>query len=37
LPLVDYTPPALISLLFTDLGIITPTDVSERLFSLENI
>ena len=33
-PLVDYTPPALISLLFTDLGIITPSAVSDELINL---
>ncbi|KAJ3120642.1 Translation initiation factor [Nowakowskiella sp. JEL0407] len=30
-PTVDYTPPNLISLLFTDLGILTPTGVSDEL------
>lgn len=28
---VDYTPPELISLLFTDLGIFTPAAVSDEL------
>lgn len=33
-PLVDYTPPAYISLLFTDLGILTPSAVSDELIKL---
>ncbi|XP_018331085.1 translation initiation factor eIF-2B subunit alpha [Agrilus planipennis] len=33
-PLVDYTPPALITLLFTDLGILTPSAVSDELIKL---
>ena len=33
-PLVDYTPPVLISLLFTDLGILTPSAVSDELINL---
>ena len=33
-PAVDYTPPALISLLFTDLGILTPSAVSDELINL---
>lgn len=33
-PLVDYTPPAYISLLFTDLGILTPSAVSDELVKL---
>lgn len=33
-PLVDYTPPAFISLLFTDLGILTPSAVSDELIKL---
>ena len=33
-PLVDYTPPSMISLLFTDLGILTPSAVSDELINL---
>ena len=33
-PLVDYTPPRYISLLFTDLGILTPSAVSDELIKL---
>lgn len=33
-PLVDYTPPGYISLLFTDLGILTPPAVSDELIKL---
>lgn len=33
-PLVDYTPPAYITLLFTDLGILTPSAVSDELIKL---
>ena len=33
-PLVDYTPPALLTLLFTDLGILTPSAVSDELINL---
>ncbi|KAF6203736.1 hypothetical protein GE061_002075 [Apolygus lucorum] len=33
-PLVDYTPPSFISLLFTDLGILTPSAVSDELIKL---
>lgn len=33
-PLVDYTPPVLITLLFTDLGILTPSAVSDELIKL---
>ncbi|WAR03027.1 EI2BA-like protein [Mya arenaria] len=33
-PLVDYTPPAYISLLFTDLGVLTPSAVSDELIKL---
>jgi len=33
-PRVDYTPPGLISLLFTDLGILTPSAVSDELINL---
>ncbi|KAI8811380.1 hypothetical protein BJ742DRAFT_140115 [Cladochytrium replicatum] len=30
-PSVDYTPPAFITLLFTDLGVLTPSGVSDEL------
>lgn len=33
-PLVDYTPPTLVTLLFTDLGILTPSAVSDELIKL---
>ncbi|XP_046374429.1 translation initiation factor eIF2B subunit alpha-like [Haliotis cracherodii] len=33
-PLVDYTPPAYITLLFTDLGVLTPSAVSDELIKL---
>ncbi|XP_045535390.1 translation initiation factor eIF-2B subunit alpha [Papilio machaon] len=33
-PLVDYTPPAYITLLFTDLGILNPSAVSDELIKL---
>ena len=33
-PLVDYTPPSLLTLLFTDLGILTPSAVSDELINL---
>ena len=33
-PLVDYTPPRYITLLFTDLGILTPAAVSDELIQL---
>eukprot|EP01137_Pigoraptor_chileana_P014121 Opistho-2@68377 len=33
-PTVDYTPPAYISLLFTDLGVLTPSAVSDELIKL---
>ncbi|XP_011148255.1 translation initiation factor eIF-2B subunit alpha isoform X1 [Harpegnathos saltator] len=33
-PLVDYTPPQYINLLFTDLGILTPSAVSDELIKL---
>lgn len=33
-PLVDYTPPLKISLIFTDLGILTPSAVSDELIKL---
>lgn len=34
LPLVDYTPPEFITLLFTDLGVLTPSAVSDELIKL---
>lgn len=33
-PLVDYTPPLNIKLIFTDLGILTPSAVSDELIKL---
>lgn len=30
-PMVDYTPPSYIDLLFTDLGVLTPSGVSDEL------
>ncbi len=33
-PTVDYTPPHYISLLFTDLGVLTPSAVSDELLKL---
>ena len=33
-PIVDYTPPSLVNLLFTDLGILTPSAVSDELIKL---
>ena len=33
-PFIDYTPPAYISLLFTDLGVLTPSAVSDELIKL---
>lgn len=33
-PLVDYTPPSYITLLFTDLGILTPSAVSDELIKI---
>ncbi|CAD5112073.1 unnamed protein product [Dimorphilus gyrociliatus] len=33
-PIVDYTPPNLITLLFTDLGVLTPSAVSDELIKL---
>lgn len=33
-PLVDYTPPIYITLLFSDLGILTPSAVSDELIKL---
>jgi len=31
---IDYTPPAYITLLFTDLGVLTPSAVSDELIKL---
>ncbi|XP_065893570.1 translation initiation factor eIF2B subunit alpha-like [Dysidea avara] len=33
-PTIDYTPPQYISLLFTDLGVLTPSAVSDELIKL---
>lgn len=33
-PHIDYTPPHYISLLFTDLGVLTPSAVSDELIKL---
>ena len=33
-PQVDYTPPGYLTLLFTDLGILTPSAVSDELIKL---
>ena len=33
-PVVDYTPPSLISMLITDLGVLTPSAVSDELIKL---
>ncbi|XP_070572144.1 translation initiation factor eIF2B subunit alpha-like [Ptychodera flava] len=33
-PLTDYTPPAFITLIFTDLGVLTPTAISDELIKL---
>lgn len=33
-PLIDYTPPSYITLLFTDLGVLTPSAVSDELIKL---
>lgn len=33
-PCIDYTPPSLISLLITDLGVLTPSAVSDELINL---
>ena len=34
MPAVDYTPPEYITLLFTDLGVLTPSAVSDELIRL---
>lgn len=33
-PSIDYTPPEYITLLFTDLGVLTPSGVSDELIKL---
>jgi translation initiation factor 2B subunit (eIF-2B alpha/beta/delta family) len=33
-PMLDYTPPSYINLLFTDLGLLTPSAVSDELIKL---
>jgi len=33
-PLIDYTPPSYITLLFTEIGILTPSAVSDELINL---
>ena len=33
-PLIDYTQPSLITLMFTDIGILTPSAVSDELVKL---
>ena len=33
-PIIDYTPPCYITLLFTDLGVLTPSAVSDELIKL---
>ena len=33
-PLIDYTPAEYLTLLFTDIGILTPTAVSDELIKL---
>ena len=33
-PVRDYTPPQYITLLFTDLGVLTPAAVSDELIKL---
>lgn len=33
-PRMDYTPPALITLIVTDIGILTPSAVSDELIKL---
>uniref|UniRef100_A0A4W5MXD9 Translation initiation factor eIF2B subunit alpha n=1 Tax=Hucho hucho TaxID=62062 RepID=A0A4W5MXD9_9TELE len=33
-PMIDYTPPSLITLIFTDLGVLTPSAVSDELIKL---
>jgi translation initiation factor eIF-2B subunit alpha len=33
-PSIDYTPPSYITLLFTDIGVLTPSGVSDELIKL---
>lgn len=33
-PTLDYTPPSFITLMFTDLGVLTPSAVSDELIKL---
>ncbi|XP_062372773.1 translation initiation factor eIF-2B subunit alpha isoform X1 [Sardina pilchardus] len=33
-PMIDYTPPSLITLLFTDLGVLTPSAISDELIKI---
>lgn len=33
-PTIDYTPPEYITLLFTDIGVLTPSGVSDELIKL---
>lgn len=33
-PILDYTPPSFLTLLFTDLGVLTPSAVSDELIKL---
>lgn len=33
-PSIDYTPPQYLTLLFTDLGVLTPSGVSDELIKL---
>ena len=33
-PTIDYTPPSYITLLFTDIGVLTPSGVSDELIKL---
>jgi len=33
-PTIDYTPPQYITLLFTDIGVLTPSGVSDELIKL---
>jgi translation initiation factor eIF-2B subunit alpha len=33
-PTIDYTPPSYITLLFTDVGVLTPSAVSDELIKM---
>lgn len=33
-PIIDYTPPSYITLLFTEIGVLTPSAVSDELINL---